>query len=97
MYQRKESTNNNARLTSPSADIQLQIYDLFLALRTYQRQRRLDTICTMIEDDIDQQTHESDDDSSDDDSTNDEYSDDVSIKISCVDEIMKSYVILSQK
>ena len=34
------------------ADVQLQIYDLFLALRTYQRQCRLDTICAMIKDGI---------------------------------------------
>ena len=35
------------------ADVQLQIYDLFLSLRTYQRQHRLDTICTAIKEGID--------------------------------------------
>ena len=35
------------------ANVQLQIYDLFLALHTYQRQRRLDTACAMIKDEID--------------------------------------------
>ena len=29
-------------------NVQLQIYDLFLSLRTYQRQCRLNTICTII-------------------------------------------------
>ena len=36
------------------ANVQLQIYDLFLALHTYKHQRRLDTIYTRIKEGIDQ-------------------------------------------
>ena len=50
------------------ANVQLQIYDLFLALRTYQRQCRLDTICAMIKDGIDQARQSEDDESDDDES-----------------------------
>ena len=42
------------------ANVQLQIYDLFLALRTYKRECRLETVCGIIMEDI-KQADESDD------------------------------------
>ena len=42
------------------ANVQLQIYDLFLALRTYKREGRLHTVCGIIMEDI-KQADESDD------------------------------------
>ena len=81
MYQRNEESHQSIAMPDlhqlPS-NIQLQIYDLLLAICTYQHQCRLDTICTTIKKSINQKA---DEESNDDD----DY--DEKLNISGIDEI----------